>query len=63
MKYPYLPKVKKLANGVYAITGTMYGYLHTTGGDIRTWRSYSGAYKAAIRYRDMYENYFEGSTV
>ena len=34
----------------YIVIGTEYGYLHTTGGDVRTWRSYSGAYKAAKRY-------------
>lgn len=58
MTYPYTPKVQRLENGLFAINGTMYGFLHTTGGDIRTWKSYSGAYKAAIRYRDMYVDYF-----
>jgi len=56
--YPYAPKVKRLECGRYAIVGTMYGYLHTSGGDVRMWRSYSGAYQAAKRYRDMYEGYF-----
>lgn len=29
----------------FIIVGTVYGCLRTTGGDIRTWTSYSGAYK------------------
>jgi len=56
-KYPYAPKPVKYC-GLWAIDGTMYGKLHTTGGDIRTWKTYSGAYKAAMRYRDMYADYF-----
>lgn len=28
---------------LFAIVGTDYGYVHTAGGDVRTWRSYSGA--------------------
>ena len=57
MTYPYTPKPIRYY-GKWAINGTMYGFLHTTGGDIRMWKSYSGAYKAAIRYRDMYADYF-----
>lgn len=39
-------------NGIkYIVVGTAYGYLHTTAGDIRTWASYSGAYKAAKKYQ------------
>jgi hypothetical protein len=34
----------------YCVIGTQYGYLHTTGGDVRTWRSYSGARRAITRY-------------
>lgn len=34
----------------YAVCGTAYGYIHTTSGDVRTWDSYSGAYKAMRRY-------------
>lgn len=37
----------------YIIIGTAYGHLHTTGGDIRTWRTYSGAYKAARDYMPL----------
>lgn len=35
----------------WCIVGTDYGYLHTTGGDIRTWRSRSGASRVARQYR------------
>ena len=34
----------------YIVIGTDYGYIHTTGGDVRTWKSYSGARRAALRY-------------
>lgn len=34
----------------YAVAGTDYGWLHTTGGDIRTWGSYSGARRVALEY-------------
>jgi hypothetical protein len=34
----------------YIVIGTQYGYLRTTGGDVRTWKSYSGARRAAKRY-------------
>lgn len=34
----------------YAVIGTAYGWLHTTGGDIRMWRSASGARRAAKLY-------------
>lgn len=39
-------------NGGYrfCVIGTQYGYLHTSGGDIRTWQTASGARKAAKRY-------------
>lgn len=35
---------------LFAIVGTDYGYLHTTGGDLRTWKSYSGAYRILKQY-------------
>ena len=35
----------------YVVIGTVYGHIHTTGGDIRTWRSYSGARKAVRNYK------------
>lgn len=34
----------------FIVIGTQYGFLHTSSGDIRTWRSYSGARRAARRY-------------
>jgi hypothetical protein len=34
----------------YCVIGTEYGYIHTTGGDLRTWKSYSGARRAARNY-------------
>jgi hypothetical protein len=34
----------------FVVVGTLYGHIHTTGGDIRTWKSYSGARKALLRY-------------
>ncbi len=39
----------------WCIVGTDYGYLHTTGGDIRTWRSNSGANRAARQYRNAHK--------
>ena len=35
----------------YVVIGTAYGHIHTANGDIRTWRSYSGARKAARNYK------------
>ena len=35
---------------LFCVIGTHYGYLHTSAGDIRTWKSASGARKAAKRY-------------
>lgn len=37
-------------HGDWAIVGTDYGYLHTTSGDVRTWKTRSGARKALKRY-------------
>jgi hypothetical protein len=37
----------------YCVIGTDYGHLHTAGGDVRTWGSYSGAHKAAKAYQPM----------
>jgi hypothetical protein len=34
----------------YVVCGTQYGYLHTTSGEMRTWRSYSGARRVARAY-------------
>jgi len=35
----------------YVVIGTAYGHIHTANGDIRTWRSYSGARKAVRNYK------------
>lgn len=34
----------------YCVIGTNYGYIHTTAGEMKFWKSYRGAYKAAKRY-------------
>jgi hypothetical protein len=34
----------------FCIVGTAYGHIHTTGGDVRTWRSYSGARRFLVEY-------------
>ena len=56
MTRTYTPKPARVPSYVqesrtrWCVTGTAYGYLHTTAGDIRTWATYSGAYKACRRY-------------
>lgn len=35
----------------YCIIGTQYGHIHTSGGDVRTWRSYSGACRFLRTYQ------------
>ena len=35
----------------FAIIWTDYGYLHTTGGNVKTWRSYSGVRRVAKNYK------------
>lgn len=44
-----------IGGGEYAfiVIGTAYGHIHTTGGDIRTWRSYSGAQRFARAYQPL----------
>ena len=37
-------------NYQYVIIGTEYGHIHTISGDVRTWGSYSGAYKFLNKY-------------
>lgn len=43
-----------MGNGVYryCVIGTGYGHIHTSGGDVKTWGSYSGARRAALRHVD-----------
>lgn len=47
---PTVARVKVGAGHRYCVIGTQYGYIHTTGGDLRTWKSYSGARRAARNY-------------
>lgn len=54
-RLPDRPTVARfnMGNGLYRfiVIGTQYGYIHTRGGDVRTWRTYSGARRAAIGYQ------------
>ena len=51
---PQAPTVARfhIGNGIYrfVVIGTQYGHLHTSGGDVRTWQTASGARKAIARY-------------
>lgn len=38
---------------VWCVVGTDYGFLHTTSGDVRTWRAPSGARRAARAYQSL----------
>lgn len=44
-----------LGSGVYRyiVIGTVYGHIHTSGGDVKTWGSYSGARTAARKYASL----------
>lgn len=57
-RIPARPTVARfnLSNGAYRfiVIGTQYGYLRTTGGDVRTWRTYSGARRSALRYVSLW---------
>jgi hypothetical protein len=52
-----VPEVAKfhMGNGVYefVVIGTQYGHIHTTGGDVRTWKTKSGARHAIKRYTPL----------
>lgn len=37
----------------FVVIGTQYGHIHTSGGDVRTWGSYSGAYKFLKQYSPL----------
>lgn len=39
----------------FCIVGTDYGYLHTIGGDVRTWGSYSGARRICKAYTESHK--------
>ena len=51
---PQAPTVAKIrvtgTNYRYCVIGTNYGFWHTSGGDVRTWQTASGAHRAAKRY-------------
>jgi hypothetical protein len=51
------PEVAKIhvSNGMYrfCVIGTEYGHWHTTGGDVRTWKTESGARHAIKRYKPL----------
>jgi hypothetical protein len=38
---------------LYCVIGTDYGFLHNAFGDVRTWKSASGARRAAKRYKSF----------
>lgn len=38
----------------YIVIGTEYGHLRNLAGDVRTWQSYSGAYRAARNYANIW---------
>lgn len=42
----------------YIVIGTMYGTLRRTDGSIATWKTYSGARRALIRYNKAMAGYF-----
>ncbi|WQZ00896.1 hypothetical protein [Stenotrophomonas phage StenR_269] len=50
----FSPQVARfhMGNGEYRYVciGTDYGYIHTSGGDVRTWKSYSGARRFLTAY-------------
>lgn len=48
----------KINERVYEVHGGLYGKLYSTSGEVRTWKTYSGAYKAAQKYNSAHENYF-----
>lgn len=37
----------------FCVIGTAYGFWHTSGGDVRTWQTASGARRAAKRYQPL----------
>jgi len=37
----------------FIVVGTEYGYIHTSGGDVRTWNTYSGARRVAKAYQSF----------
>lgn len=37
----------------FVVIGTQYGHIHTSAGDVRTWGSYSSAYKFLKQYNPL----------
>ena len=37
----------------YCIIGTQYGHIHTSAGDVRTWKTPSGAYRFLRSYQPL----------
>lgn len=56
-RLPESPEVAKFHVGggkyEYCVIGTEYGHWHTTGGDVRTWKTESGARHAIKRYKPL----------
>ena len=44
------PQVARTQDNLFCIIGTEYGYIHTIAGDLRVWRSYSGARRFLTQY-------------
>jgi hypothetical protein len=49
-----LPQVATVGNK-FCCVGTLYGHIHTTGGDLRTWQSYSGARRFLTKYLEVHK--------
>ncbi|CAB4141051.1 hypothetical protein UFOVP411_31 [uncultured Caudovirales phage] len=47
---PFIVRLTDVGGTCYFIAGTAYGVLRGTGGDLRTWKTSSGARKALKRY-------------
>lgn len=55
VKKPQVAKFLKNNNDKefhYCIIGTSYGHIHTCSGDVRTWKSYSGARKYLVKNKN-----------
>jgi hypothetical protein len=51
---PQVAKINRNGDIAYIIIGTPYGCHHKTNGDIREWKSFSGASKALRRYSKIW---------
>lgn len=47
---PTVAKINSIDGTFYACIGTLYGYIHTTSGEVRLWHSYSGARRFLNKY-------------